>query len=76
VGRLHDRLARFMVLRYAGRTMEESHQRIVEALRPGDAVATCQAMLDEVSESRETGLARVIESEGANWHLDGGSDRG
>jgi hypothetical protein len=28
-------------------------------------------MLDEVKESRETVLARVIEAEGAHWHLGG-----
>jgi DNA-binding GntR family transcriptional regulator len=75
VGRLHDRLARFMVLRHAGKTMEESHQRIVEALLSGDADAACQAMRDEVNDSRQTVLARVIEAEGANWHLGGSSDQ-
>ena len=75
VGRQHDRLARFMVLRHAGKTMEESHQRIVEALRSGDADAACQAMRDEVNDSRQTVLARVIEAEGANWHLGGSSDQ-
>jgi DNA-binding GntR family transcriptional regulator len=76
VGRLHDRLARFMVLRHAGKTMEESHQRIVEALRYGDAGAARQAMRDEVNDSRQTVLARVIEAEGANWHLGGSSEQG
>lgn len=76
VGRLHDRLARFMVLRHAGRTMEESHRRLVEALRSGDADAACQAMRDEVNDSRQAVLARVIEAEGANWHLGGNSDQG
>jgi DNA-binding GntR family transcriptional regulator len=64
-----------MVLRHAGKTMEESHQRIVEALLSGDADAACQAMRDEVNDSRQTVLARVIEAEGANWHLGGGSDQ-
>lgn len=76
VGRLHDRLARFMVLRHAGKTMEESHRRLAEALRSGDADAARQAMRDEVNDSRQTVLARVIEAEGANWHLGGGSDQG
>jgi len=75
VGRLHDRLARFMVLRHAGKTMEKSHERIVEALRSGDADAARQAMLDEVNESRQTVLARVIEAEGAHWHLGGHPDQ-
>ena len=32
-------------------------------------IKVTQAMLDEVSESRQTVLARVIEAEGAHWHL-------
>ena len=71
VGRLHDRLARFMVLRHAGKSMAQSHERIVEALRSGDPDAARQAMLDEVSESRQTVMARVIEAQGAHWHLGG-----
>ena len=75
VGRLHDRLARFMVLRHAGKTMEKSHERIVEALRSGNRDAARQAMLDEVRESRETVLARVIEAEGTHWRLGESPDR-
>ena len=71
VGRLHDRLARFMVLRHAGKSMAQSHERIVEALRSGDPDAARQAMLGEVTESRQAVLARVIEAEGAHWRLGG-----
>ena len=75
VGRLHDRLARFMVLRHAGNTMKESHELIVEALRSGNPDAARQAMLDEVKESRETVLARVIEAESTHWRLGDSPDR-
>ena len=69
VGRLHDRLARFMVLRHAGRTMETTHARIVEALRAHDVQAARQALLDELDETREAVLSRVIQDEGHAWQL-------
>jgi len=68
-GRLHDRLARFMVLRHAGKTMERTHARIIEALRACDVAAARQAMLDEINETRKAVLDHVIQEEGAFWHL-------
>jgi GntR family transcriptional repressor for pyruvate dehydrogenase complex len=69
VGSLHDRLARFMVMRRAGKRMEFTHKQIVEALRTRDADAARQAMLDELMETRESILDHVISEEGAYWHL-------
>ena len=69
VGHLHDRLARFMVLRHAGRTMETTHARIAEALRAHDVQAARQALLDELDETREAVLSRVIQDEGHAWQL-------
>jgi GntR family transcriptional regulator, rspAB operon transcriptional repressor len=69
VGHLHDRLARFMVVRRAGRTMKDSHARIVEALRSGDADAARGALLDELTDTREVVLDRVIQEQGQSWHL-------
>jgi DNA-binding GntR family transcriptional regulator len=69
LGNLHDRLARFMVLRHAGETMQHSHARIIEALRTHDVVAARQAMLEELAETREIVLDRVIQEQGDAWHL-------
>lgn len=69
LGHLHDRLARFMVLRHAGATQDKNHARIVQALRARDVVAARQAMLDEIRETRNTMLDRVIRKEGANWGM-------
>jgi DNA-binding GntR family transcriptional regulator len=69
VGRLHDRLARFIVLIAAGETQEGKHARIIEALRSRDVAVARQAMLDEVIESREIIMERLIQEEGAFWHL-------
>jgi len=69
LGRLHDRLARFMVLRGAGKTQEFTHAHVIEALRARDVAAARQAMLDEISETREAILDRVMREDGASWHL-------
>ena len=67
--RLHDRLARFMVLRHAGGTQHETHAAIVAALRARDVAAARQAMLDEVTGSSQTILDRVMQGEGASWQI-------
>jgi DNA-binding GntR family transcriptional regulator len=69
LGRLHDRLACFMVLVSAGEVQESRHARIIEALRTHDVVIARQAMLDEVNQTRETIMERLIQAEGASWHL-------
>lgn len=69
LGRLHDRLARFMVMRHAGGTQHQTHARIVAALAARDAAAARQAMLDEINESRQAILDRVMQGEGAGWQI-------
>ena len=69
LGRLHDRLIRFMVLCRVGETLEARHALVIEALRTRDVATARQTMLNEVSETRETILERVIEEEGAFWRL-------
>jgi DNA-binding GntR family transcriptional regulator len=70
LGHLHDRLARFMVLRHAGETMQYTHAHIAEALRSRDMGAARQAMLNELLDTREVVLERVIQEQGDSWHLD------
>ncbi len=69
LGRLHDRLARFMVLRSGGKSQIYTHAQIVEALKARDVAAARQAMLDEITESRDAILDRVMREDGASWHL-------
>ena len=70
VGHLMDRLARFMVLRHAGRTMEDSHQRILAALRKRDPAAARQALMDDIEGTQQAALDKIIQSEAAAWHLE------
>jgi GntR family transcriptional regulator, rspAB operon transcriptional repressor len=69
LGRLLDRLSRFMVLRHAGHTQDRTHARIVEALRNRDKDAARQAMLDEIIETRNVLLERLMQEHGANWGI-------
>ncbi|MBN1180117.1 MAG: GntR family transcriptional regulator [Anaerolineae bacterium] len=71
VGHLHDRLARFMVLRRAGKTMEYTHARIIKALRAHDPTLARQAMVDEIRDAASLILDRVIQTEGSAWELGG-----
>jgi len=69
LGRLHDRLIRFMVLCRVGETLERRHALVIEVLHTRDVAAARQAILTEVNETRETIMERVIEEEGAFWRL-------
>lgn len=69
LGHLHDRLARFMVARRAGQTMEHSHGRIVKALRSRDVDAARRALLEELAGTREIVLDRIIQEQGQSWRL-------
>ena len=69
LGRLHDRLARFMVLRHGGQSQIETHARIVDALAAHDPQAARQAMIDEVNASRDVIMERVVQQESASWQI-------
>lgn len=70
VGRLHDRLARLMVICHAGKTMESTHAHTVHALRAGDVEAAREAMRAELGHTRAIILDYIIQEEGGAWHLD------
>lgn len=69
VGSLHDRLARFMVMRRAGKTMELTHEKIIEALRAQDIEAARQSLLDDIDRAHEAILDSVMEGDANSWHL-------
>ena len=67
LGRLMDRLARFMVLSKSGKTMSASHERIVKAIRRQDVAAARKNLLKEIQTSRKTILDRVMAEEADRW---------
>jgi DNA-binding GntR family transcriptional regulator len=69
IGHLHDRLARFMVLRRAGKSQELSHARIIDALEAGDAETARQALLDDIDVSRDAILDSVLDEAPEFWQL-------
>ena len=75
LGHLHDRLARFMVMCRVSDSLEIRHGRLIQALRTRDPAVARQAMLDEVNETRQTIVERVIQEEGASWRLGSRTDQ-
>ncbi len=69
VGKLHDQLARFMVMRRAGKTMEVTHERIIRALETHDIEAARQALLDDIDRAHEAILDHVMDEEAKVWQL-------
>jgi DNA-binding GntR family transcriptional regulator len=69
VGKLHDQLARFMVMRRAGKTMEATHKRIIDALIAHDAESARQALLDDIDRAHEAILDNLMEEDSESWHL-------
>jgi len=69
LGRLLDRLLRFMILCRVGETLERRHSLVIEALRTRDVAAARQTILAEVNQTREAILEHVIEEEGVFWRL-------
>jgi GntR family transcriptional regulator, rspAB operon transcriptional repressor len=69
VARLHDQLARFMVMRRAGRTMEVTHKKIIDALEAHDMETARQALLDDIDRAHEAILDNIMEEDAETWHL-------
>jgi len=70
--RLHDRLARYMVLRRGGLLQHHTHQRIIEALRAGEVEDARKAMLDEINETRHAVLEHVMQENASGWQVGAG----
>lgn len=66
---IHERLARYMVMRRGGQSQLHTHARILDALRRHDVAAARQAMWEEITETRDAILERVIQEESSAWQL-------
>jgi DNA-binding GntR family transcriptional regulator len=69
MGRLHDRLAPFMVMRHGGLTQEATHNLIVDALEAHNVEAAREALLDDIELSHESILDKVLQEEAESWHV-------
>ena len=71
LGRLHDRLARFMVVQKIGEKQIQMHAQIINALEEHDLEKARQAMLNEVNPSQDAILETVMNDGGDSWHVVG-----
>lgn len=69
IARIHDQLARFMVMRRAGKTMEVTHKKIVDAMEAHEVEAARQALLDDIDRAHEAILDSIMEEDSETWHL-------
>jgi DNA-binding GntR family transcriptional regulator len=71
VKKLHDRLARFMVVQRIGEKQIRMHNRIIEALQEHDLEKARQAIANEVNPSQEAILETVMDDGADKWQLVG-----
>ena len=71
VKKLHDRLARFMVVHRIGERQIRMHNRIIEALEEHDLEKARQAIVDEVYPSQEAILETVMDDGADKWQVIG-----
>lgn len=69
MGRLHDRLARFMVMRHGGRTQAETHKKIIDALEAHNVEGARDALLDDIELSHDSIIDKVLREEEATWQV-------
>ena len=69
IGRLHDRLAPFMVLRQGGRIQQATHNRIINALETHNVGDAREALLDDIERTHESILDKVLQEEAETWHV-------
>jgi DNA-binding GntR family transcriptional regulator len=71
VKKLHDRLARFMVVHRIGERQIPMHNRIIDALEEHDLEKARQAIADEVYPSQEAILETVMDDGADKWQVIG-----
>jgi DNA-binding GntR family transcriptional regulator len=71
VKKLHDRLARFMVVQRIGERQIRMHNHIIEALEEHDIEKARQAIEDEVNPSQDAILDTVMDDGADKWQLVG-----
>ena len=67
--RLHERLARFMVIRHAGKDLPDIHGKLIEKLTKHDVAGAKQVLEEELRETRRAILDRVMAEMSGNWEV-------
>lgn len=69
VGRLHDRLARYMIVVRPGIYMIEMHGRLIDKLKAHDISGAKKTLLKELISGKKVIMDRIIQEEAESWHL-------
>jgi DNA-binding GntR family transcriptional regulator len=69
VGRIHERLARFMVMRQAGKKLQSIHDILIDRLSVRDITGAKKAMVEELRNSRTAILEKIVQEEAGHWHV-------
>lgn len=73
LGHLLDRLARFMVVRHAGKDMANIHEPLIKKLEIHDSEGAKLMLMKELHETKLAIMDRIMDEEAAFWHLGGGN---
>lgn len=69
VGQIHDRLARFMVIRKGGEILQAAHGQVIERLAEHDVAGARKAIQSEIRASSAAIIERVMQADAENWEL-------
>lgn len=73
LGRLLDRMARFMVIRRAGKDLGRIHAPLISALKAGNPDDARQVIQKELVDTRRHIMTRIMEEEAGAWQLGAGT---
>ena len=74
VGQIHDRLARFMVIRKGGEILQAAHGQVIERLAEHDVAGARKAIQSEIRASSAAIIERVMQEGSENWELGAAGD--
>ena len=69
IGRLHDRLARFVVIARYGSYMIDTHQRLIDRLKARDPAGAKKILKKEMDKAKIAIMEQVMRKEAGTWHL-------
>jgi DNA-binding GntR family transcriptional regulator len=56
-------------MRKAGKTMEVTHKKIIDAMEAHEVETARQALLEDIERAHEAILDSIIEEDSETWHL-------
>ncbi len=69
VSRVHDRMARFMIIVRSGQYMIDIHQQLIDRLAAHDPAGAKKTLKKELDQAKVAIMERIMEEESGSWHL-------